>query len=285
MNKLTLTAKTAQKLARLKDPVHELSFIGSDLTDFDDYLFVAIVGSRKPTPYGRMITERIATELAHKGILIVSGLALGVDGIAHDACIKAGGKTIAVVASGLNNIGPAANKNISDKIITTGGSILSEYPPDHEPRKVEFLERNRIIAALSDAVLVTEAANHSGSLNTANHALKMHIPVCAVPGNITSPMSEGTNQLLKDGAHIVTTADDILKILGIETGQKTTQMNLLGDTPEETIILQKLGLGFTEAHALQIEAELTTVAFQTAITMLEVQGKVVQTSLGTWNLK
>jgi DNA processing protein len=284
MNKLTLTPHFLEKLDRLTVKVNPLSSIGADLSSYENLPIIAVVGTRKPTPYGRLMTEKLTEELAREGVVIISGLALGIDGIAHSATMRVGGRTIAVVASGLNNIGPVTNQQIADKIISSGGTILSEYPADYQPRKVEFLQRNRIIAALSDLVLIPEAAALSGSLNTANHALAMNIPVCVVPGNVTSPMSSGTNHLLKNGAHAVTEAADVLKLLGIDKKSNQMQLNLVGDTAEETILLQKLSLGFNDSVSLQVEAVLSTVDFQSAMTMLEVQGRIAQNELGNWYL-
>jgi DNA processing protein len=245
---------------------------------------VAVVGTRKPTPYGKMMTEKLTEELVRAGVVIVSGLALGVDCLAHTVAVKTKGKTIAVSPGGLAKIYPATNEPVARQIVQNNGTIISEYPADHQPRKVEFLERNRIIAALSDVVIIPEAAALSGSLNTANHAMKMHIPVCVVPGNVTSPMSSGTNHLLKHGARAVTETADILKLLGIDGKSKQLALNLIGDNAEETIVLQKIALGYTNPTALQAETLLETVEFQTAITMLEVQGRVAQDSLGAWRL-
>ena len=285
MKVLKLTPALKKKLDRLSEQIKTLSYVGEEPTSFENSKIVAIVGTRKPTPYGKLMTERITEDLARAGVVVISGLALGVDGIAHSTCLKAGGKTIAVIASGLNHIGPATNKPIADNIIKSGGTILSEYSHNHQPRKVEFLERNRIIAAFSDAVVITEAAGNSGSLNTANHAKSMNIPVFAVPGNVTSPLSTGTNHLIKNGAQAITEGNDVLKHLGITEKNTQLSLDLVGDTPEETIILQKIAHGATSAVDIQLQTKLSTVDFQTAATMLEVQGKITQDSLGNWRLK
>ncbi len=286
MKKLTLTKNFKEKLDRLPDSakVGELSFLGGDLSQYDGLPVVAIVGTRKPTPYGKLMTEKLATELSRAGVVIISGLALGIDGLAHNAVLAVNGKTIAVSPAGLNHIYPATNRLTGEKIISSGNTIISEYGPDHMPRKVEFLERNRIIAALSDAVIIPEAAEGSGSLNTANHAHKMNIPVCVIPGNVTSPMSRGTNQILKEYAKAITETNDILKLLSIKKQIKQLSLDLLGDTPQETIILQKIALGFVQGELLQIETMLQPIEFQTTISMLEIQGRVTQNSLGTWSL-
>jgi DNA processing protein len=273
------------KLDRLKVKAGELYYLGEDPNSFSDMPVVAIVGTRKPTPYGKMMTEKISEELARAEVVVVSGLALGIDSLAHSAVLKTGGKTIAVLPSGLNNIYPATNRPIAEKIIKAQGSVISEYPKNHKPRKVEFLERNRIIAALSDLIVIPEAAANSGSLNTANHAIQMGIAVAVVPGNVTSPMSSGTNHLLTLGAKAVRGGDDILKLLGLDNRNEQTKLDLIGETPEETLVLQKIALGHTDSVELQVETLLSTTEFQSVVTMLEVQGKIAQDPQGKWYLK
>jgi DNA processing protein len=285
MKKLKLTPHFRDKLSKLTVKVDELTYLGADLSSYDGFPVVAVVGTRKPTPYGKMITEKLVGELARAGVIVVSGLALGIDCLAHAACVKAGGRTIAVSPGGLNAIYPATNKHVADKIIQNNGTIISEYSPEHQPRKAEFLERNRIIAALSDLVIIPEAAANSGSLNTANHAKKIGVTVAVFPGNITNPMSSGTNHLLKNGAHAITETADVLRLLNIETSTKQLSLDLIGDTPEETLVLQKIALGHNDSSLLQQETLLNTVDFQTAITMLEVQGRIAQEGTGSWRLR
>jgi DNA processing protein len=285
MKKLTLNDTLKTKLDRLKNKAVNLTYAGEDLNNFVGKPIVAVVGTRKPTPYGKLMTEKISEDLAKAGVIVVSGLALGVDSLAHSAVLKAGGKTIAVLPSGLENIYPATNKPIAEKIVSGQGSLITEYSSKHKPRKVEFLERNRIIAALSDLVFIPEAAGNSGSLNTANHALQMNIPVAVLPGNVTSPMSSGTNHLLYSGARAVRDANDILQILGIEIKNKQMQLDLIGDTPQETLVLQKIALGIDDSVELQNETMLNTTDFQSVITMLEVQGKIASDAQGKWYLK
>lgn len=284
MNKLTLTEPFHKKLSRLPNKVDDLTYLGADLASYDGLPIVAIVGTRKPTPYGKIMTEKLAQELARAGVVIVSGNALGVDVIAQASAVNAGGRVISVLPSGLDNIYPATNKQVADKILKSGGTLITEFEPSHVPMAHDFLHRNRIVAALSDLVIIPEAAARSGSLNTASHAMNMQIPVCVVPGNVTSPMSSGTNQLLKEGAHAVTEAADILRLLGIDGKTTQTQLNLVGETANETIILEKISQGVAEAETLQTETKLSTVEFQSAMTMLEVQGRIAQNSLGSWHL-
>lgn len=196
-----------------------------------------VVGTRKPTGYGRVVTEKLTNELVEAGLTIVSGLARGVDTVAHIAAIEAGGKTIAVLGGGLSKIFPSENIRLAEKIASGFGAILTEFPPSYPHLAGNFPARNRIIAGLSKGVLVTEAAEDSGSLITARLALEQGREVFAVPGPITSSMSEGTSVLLKDGAKLVSSVADILDELGVKkvSQVKATDLNL---SKEEIEILE-----------------------------------------------
>lgn len=281
-----LNGEFATRLDRLKYPVKQLYYEGISLADYEGKKIVAVVGTRKPTSYSKHIIEEWVPELVREGVIIVSGLAIGVDHLAHQACLKEHGATIAVLPSGIANIYPATNRSTAKMIVERGGTLLSEYESNHQPRKIEFLERNRIIAAMSDLVFIPEAAANSGSLNTANHARTCQVPVAAVPGNITSPMSVGTNHLLSTGAHAVTSTQDIFKLLGMTPSKHNEEkVNVVGDTPEQTLILQKLGTGITNADELQEATALSTAEFQMAATMLELQGKIQADQNGNWHFK
>ena len=191
---------TAEKLTRLHDAPKALYFAGINPNELLSNPVVAIVGSRKMSPYGRAVTEMLTNDLVRAGVVVISGLALGVDSAAHRAVLASGGITIAVLAGGLDVIYPNSHAALAESIVQTGGTLLSEYPAGMPALKHTFIGRNRIIAALSDAVLIPEAAINSGSLHTAAFALDMGIPVLAVPGPITSQLSAGTNQLIKTGA-------------------------------------------------------------------------------------
>lgn len=215
-------------------PHKQLFILG---TDISDYLpAVTIVGSRKLTPYGREVTYRLAYDLAKAGVTIVSGLALGADGIVHQATLDARGRTIAVLAGGLDSIHPASHRNLAIEILKRGGSLISEYPEGTPPLKQNFVARNRLVAALSDVVLITEAAEASGSLITARFGIEQNKTVAAVPGPITSGQSVGTNNLIKSGAVPVTEAEDILHILGIQA-EKRNKTEVFGDTAEEQKVI------------------------------------------------
>jgi len=177
---------------------------------------VAIVGSRKMTSYGREVTQKLAQELASYGVTIVSGLAFGVDQAAHKAAVEAGGRCIAVLASGVDMITPRTNEWLGLEIINSSGAIVSEYPVGMEPQKSFFPYRNRIISGLVKAVVVVEGMIKSGTIHTALHAAKQGREVFAVPGQITSPMSGATHFLLKNGAKLLTQTSDILEELSLQ---------------------------------------------------------------------
>ena len=196
-----------EKLKNISDPPPFLFFKGN--LDVFDKPSLAIVGSRRPTDYGRRITSGLAGQLASMGVLIVSGLAYGIDAIAHQAALEAGGKTAAVFGCGLDYIYPPAHSALASRIIESG-SLLSEFPKGTRPERFNFPVRNRIISGLTDGVLVVEAAEKSGALVTANLALEQDREVLAIPGNIESKFSYGPNDLIKQGAVPVTTIDDIM---------------------------------------------------------------------------
>jgi len=178
----------------------------------EDRYAVAIVGTRNPTHYGTTQAEEIASQLARMGFTIVSGFARGIDTAGHRGAVQAGGRTIAVLGSGIDVPYPAENRHIVEKIASSG-AVISEFPPGTPPDRQNFPQRNRIISGLSLGVLVVEAAKDSGSLITAALALEQGKEVFSIPGNITSANSRGTNELIKNGAKVVTGADDILEEL------------------------------------------------------------------------
>ncbi|MBS3818973.1 DNA-processing protein DprA [bacterium] len=170
---------------------------------------VSVVGARKTGPYGRAVAERLAQDLASRGLVVVSGLARGIDSLAHWGALKEG-KTVAVLGSGMDRIYPKENRKLFDKIIEQG-AVITEFPPQSPPLGFHFPLRNRIISGLSLAVVVVEATRQSGSLISARLALEQNREVMAVPGNITSPLSEGTNWLIKTGAKLVESWEDVVE--------------------------------------------------------------------------
>jgi DNA processing protein len=175
---------------------------------------VAIVGSRRPSPYGEAVAEQLGTDLARAQVIVVSGLALGIDAAAHRGALNGGGITIAVMGTGVDLIYPASHARLAEDILGAGGALVSQFPDGTIPRRQNFPARNWTMAAISDAVVVVEAAEGSGALITAEAALHLHKEVMAVPGSVFSPLSVGTHGLLRDGAGLVQNARDILAVIG-----------------------------------------------------------------------
>jgi len=274
-----------QRLASIANPPKSLCFMGTLPTSGAPV--VAIVGSRKPSAYGREVTEQLASDLAKAGCIIVSGLALGIDGIAQKAALEAGGTVIGVIPNELPDISPQTNYKLAMNIIKNGGAILSEWKKGDGKiiNRWSFLERNRLVSGLADAVTITEAAERSGTLNTAAHALSQGRDVFAVPGNITSPLSAGCNALLKQGAYPATEAKDILQIIAPEQLKKSDQSQLpLGSSPEETIIINLIASGVRSGDQLQQQSGLNPADFATALTMLEINGVIKPLGANNWTL-
>lgn len=238
---------------------------------------LAVVGTRKISSYGKEVTREITSTLAKRGITIVSGLALGVDAVAHQACIDAKGITFAVLGSGLDekNIYPASNKILAEHIIASGGALISEYAPGTHPHKMYFPQRNRIISGLTLGTLVTEAPEHSGALITAYSALEQNREVFAIPGNIFHANSSGTHGLIKKGAKLVTSADDILESLNLESiSQKTMPLEPQAPTPEEDKLIEILRTEPKHIDAIIRESGLDASRITSALTILELAGAI-----------
>lgn len=240
---------------------------------------VGIVGARKFTPYGREVTHLIAHDLARAGITIVSGLALGVDSVAHRASVEAEGTTIAVLPCGIDTVYPASHGGLAQQILDRNGLLVSEYGDKTLPMKHQFIERNRIIAALSDILIVTEAAQNSGSLHTARFALELGITIMVPPGPITSPYSAGTNQLIKSGAIPLLSSEDVLDELGVRIEDSPQYMP---ENEAEAAILSALQAPMTGDELLR-STELAAPILQTHLTMLEIKG-VLRITSGKWQI-
>lgn len=278
---ITISAtEMPEELRQLHDPPKSLSILG-DAKLLHKHPRVGIVGARKFTPYGKEVTTTIATAMARAGVTVVSGLALGVDSIAHKACLDAGGQTIAVLPSGIGNIYPANHTLLARSIVEKNGLLISEYPTDFKPFKHSFIERNRIIAALSDVLIITEAAIASGSLHTAYFALDLGIPILAVPGNITSPYSAGTNHLIRTGAQPLLEPEDVLDLLGI---QQATTLEYIPENEVEKTILDLIKSGTTGVNDVIAASNVEVPVAQTYITMLEIKG-VIAAESGHWKLQ
>ena len=198
-----------EKLKNIDNPPKQLYVLGNEkiLDDFG----LAIIGCRQYSEYGKKVAKDISFKLAKQGIKIISGMARGIDSFAHMGCMVAGGKTIAVLGGGFNNIYPKENIELLKEIIRTGGAVITEYSPDVKPIGANFPLRNRIISGLSDGVVVIEARKKSGTLITVDYALEQGKEIFAVPGNINNSSSQGTNEMIREGAKIVTCIEDILE--------------------------------------------------------------------------
>lgn len=262
-----------QKLMNLKNPPYVLYYVG-DL-NLVKCRSVAVVGTRSPSAYGKLITEKYAKELAQNSICIVSGLATGVDKISHESALEVGGKTIAVMGGGFDHIFPAVNINLAREI-GKNGLILTEYYNTVSPTKYTFPTRNRIIAALSEAVLIPEARSKSGSLYTKEYADELGIDTYCVPGNITSEKSEVPNRLIKNGNAICTTSPkDILIDFGISENRKSGSKNNLGGiqyTLEQTEIINLLKDGEQTFEFLQEKTNFSPQILNFNLTTLEISG-------------
>jgi len=244
---------------------------------------VAIIGTRRPTAYGKEVTRQLATELAQQGVIIVSGLALGIDAIAHQAALEAGGVTVAVLPTGLPEIYPATHRQLAQRIIRQGGALVSEYPPGTLARKHHFLARNRLISGLADAVIVTEAADRSGTLSTVGHALEQNKDVFAVPGPITSLLSVGPNRLLQQGAHVVMSAADILNLIAPE--RIVEQMAIpLAQTPTEQVIIDLIRSGVKDGDELLYMSKIEPSEFLQTMTMMELRNVVKPMGGNRWRV-
>ena len=253
---------------------------------------VAIVGARKMTAYGEAWAFKLAKELAEMGVIIVSGMAVGIDAAAHRGALAGGGRTIAFLGTPINRVYPAENAGLFREILDKNGCVFSEiavgekyYP------KTSFLERNRLISAISDAVIIIEADLRSGSLNTASHALEQGVPLFALPGDVSRQMSRGCNQLFNKGASAVNCVEDVLNVLfsGSVRHRRKQKIDLFGSTPDETEVLKALSCGISSGEEIldkirKKKPNFDVSRFNMAITMLEIRGIVKREYNNQWIL-
>ncbi|NTV30809.1 DNA-protecting protein DprA [candidate division WWE3 bacterium] len=234
---------------------------------------VGVVGTRKYSNYGQKVTRKLSTELTIRGDAIVSGLALGIDAIAHQSCLDSGGKTIAVLGSGVDVPSPIQNSPLYNEIIHSGGLILSEQFPGSLPTSYSFPKRNRIIAGISDVLLVIEAGATSGALITAKEALELGIEVCAVPGEIDSYASLGTNRLIQNGAHLVLESDDIASLINTNNhSNKENSYNIIIEDEFEAKIFSLLTQGFLSIDEIVAHSGAQIGEVLRSLSMLEIRG-------------
>ena len=263
--------------SRLKEiyDVPPLLYIRGTLDPADEWS-IAIVGTRRASVYGRQVTERITTDLVHNKITIVSGLAHGIDSVAHRTALENGGRTIAVLGCGLDLVYPAENTRMAQRIIEQG-ALVSEYPLGTKPRAENFPRRNRIMSGLSLGVVVTEAGEGSGALITANLALEQNREVFAVPGSVLSPASRGANRLIQDGAKLVTDTTDILEELNLTMIPQQLEMKEIIPANETESLLLK----FLRNEPLHIDevcrrSQLPIATVSSTLAMMELKGMVQQ---------
>lgn len=259
-------------LLQLFDPPIVLLGWGQPLVTHARHL--AVVGSRRMTSYGRRITNELIAGLASSDVVIVSGLALGIDGEAHRAALANGLVTWAVLGSGFGHLYPLQHKELALSIVENGGTLLSEYWPDTKPEPHHFPARNRIIAALADAVLVVEADQKSGSLITVDHALDLGRDIWAVPGNVTSRFSRGTNNLLRHGATLIASSEDILAEWnwGVRAADDEGEVPPLQGANQ--LVYQVVGHQNTTLEEIVEASGLTTAEVLAALMELELGGWV-----------
>ncbi|MBR2989701.1 DNA-processing protein DprA [Candidatus Saccharibacteria bacterium] len=270
---------------------------------------VAIVGARRNTAYGYEVAYKAAYAAARAGAVVVSGLALGIDSVAHRAALDAGGVTVAVLGTPIDRIYPEGHTALAREIVAAGGAVISEYGPGDEAgggkeAKARFLQRNRIIAGLSDVVLVAEAAERSGTLNTATHALSQGKDLMVVPGDITRASSAGCNKLLTQGALPYTEPSDLLEVLfGLGCGdgsrgdggsgaehltareKELQRLSLLAENETEAKVLGLMATGALSGEEIIAKGELSPTEFNQTVTILEIKGIVRALGANRWMIK
>lgn len=287
---LRLLQGAGAKILTLQDPLYPkrlkeiydpppLLYLRGELREEDNFA-LSIVGSRKTSPYGRWITERISEEIARHGVTIVSGMARGIDSVAHIGAISGGGRTLAVLGCGVDVVYPPENRNLYRQIIDHG-AVLSEFPMGSRSEGIHFPRRNRIISGLSIGVVVVQASAESGSLITADYALEQGREVFAIPGNVGADGSRGTNRLIKEGAKLVESSEDILEEILPQWKREKESLSRV-PSPEEVLPEEEKGiyllLGDTPLHIDGIirESQLDPGKVSSLLMNLELKGLILQ---------
>jgi DNA processing protein len=233
---------------------------------------VAIVGTRAATPYGRRVAHSLAADLGRSGCCIVSGLALGIDGAAHEGALAAGAPTVGVLGGGHHRFFPPRNRSLAERIVAMGGAVLSPFAPDEVARPWQFLQRNGIVAALADAVVVVEAPARSGALNTAGWAAG-RVPVLAVPGDVDRKHVQGCLALIRDGATLARSASDVLEALG-RLALAAAPARCAPRDPISECLLAALEAGACELDEIVASSGIAAPAALAALTLLELDGAI-----------
>ena len=263
-----------QRLKEIDQPPPVLYIRGEYLPD--DLFAVAIVGTRRVTPYGRQITEELSAYLAANGMTVISGLARGVDAVAHQATLKAGGRTIGILGSGVDKIYPPEHRGLAEQMMERG-AIISDYAPGTPPEASNFPPRNRIISGLSLAVVVIEAGETSGALITAEFAAEQGREVFAVPGSILAPQSKGTNKLIQKGAQPLLSVTDLMQALDItRVGEHKAARKIMPADATEAKLLTVLSSEPLHVDEIRNQAELPIEKVSAALALMELKGMVRQ---------
>lgn len=266
-----------EKLKQIEGAPYLLYYKGS----FENInnISIAVVGSRKATAYGKWVAEKFTMELSELGVNIISGLAVGIDTIAHKTALRSNINTFGIIGCGINIVYPKKNVELFSEIIENKGAVITEYPFDMQPVPFNFHDRNRIISGLSDGVLIIEAQEKSGTLITAGHAANQGKEVFAVPGNINSLYSKGTNMLIKDGAKVTTSIADIVEEIS-ELREKVVKQKSEFDfctlTDDELKIINCLKPGSKTIDELCMETNLQAADLLGQLTLLEIKGLITQ---------
>ncbi len=253
-----------------------LIFLRGQLEPIDRWA-VAVVGTRRLSAYGRQVTRDLVSGLVANGITIVSGLARGIDAIAHRTALEEGGRTIAVMASGIDKVYPPEHRDLARDIVAGHGALVTDYPFGAEPESNHFPARNRLISGLSLGVVVIEAGEKSGALITARFALEQNREVFAVPGNIHSPVSIGTNRLIQQGGKLVTRVEDILEELNLKmVSEQAVAKIVLPETAEEAALISQLSSQPVHVDELGRLTGMPVSLVSSTLTMMELKGMVQQ---------
>jgi len=274
MGILTWESEDYPPLLRNIDHPPPVLYVKGNLLPTDEFA-MAVVGTRSPSSYGKEVARRLASALAESGITIISGMALGIDGIAHKAALDAGGRTVAVLGCGLDIVYPARHRDLAQRI-TESGALISDYALGTKPDAGNFPPRNRLISGLSLGTLVVEAGYKSGALITARYALEQGRETFAIPGNIYNRASKGTNALLQRGeAKLVTCVQDILEELNLAMIVQQKQVReIVPDTPTEKALLDCISMEPVHIDDLVRHSGLPTAAVSSALSMMELKGMV-----------